>query len=86
MKIELDDMDRKIEELKEIVNYLKQIDKETINLCFVGVDEMMECTGWSKKTVQNLFNRPDFPCTDFGKEKKAEIHAVINYFSVPRRK
>ena len=47
---------------------------------------MCEATGWSEPTVKNLFNRPDFPSCDFGKEKKAEITAVINYFSVPRRK
>lgn len=86
MKIEVDDMEKRIEDLKEIVNYLKEIDKESVNLCFVGIEEMMKRTGWSKKTVQELFNRPDFPSTDFGKEKKAEIHAVIKYFSVPRRK
>lgn len=86
MKIELDDMEKRIEDLKEIVNYLKEIDKESVNLCFIGIADIMERTGWSKKTVQELFNRPDFPSTDFGKEKKAEIHAVIKYFSVPRRK
>lgn len=86
MKIELDDMEKRIEDLKLIVANLKEIDKESVNLCFVGIGEMMERTGWSKKTVQELFNRPDFPSTDFGKEKKAEIHAVIKYFSVPRRK
>lgn len=87
MKIDLDDdLELKIEKLKELLNLLKEVDKQTINLCFVGIKEIVESTGWNKKTVQDLFNRPDFPSTDFGKEKKAEIHAVINYFSVPRRR
>ncbi|MEE0699200.1 MAG: hypothetical protein U0M66_01185 [Bacilli bacterium] len=29
-------------------------------------------------TVQSLYNRPDFPSTDYGKEKKAEVHVLLN--------
>lgn len=86
MKIDLEDIETKIDQLSQLVNDLKQIDKESIRLCFIGSEELAEYTGWSKKTAQAIFNKPDFPSTDFGKEKKAEIHAVINYFSVPRRK
>ena len=46
----------------------------------------MKMTGWSEKTVQELYNTPEFPATNLGKEKKAEVHAILNYFSVPRRK
>lgn len=46
----------------------------------------MEMTGWGRNTVNKLFDEPDFPCCDFGKEKKAEIHAVLQYFSKPHRK
>ena len=36
--------------------------------------------------VLELYNKKDFPSCDYGREKIAEINAVRNYFSVPRRK
>lgn len=61
-------------------------EKNELALKFLSVEDFCKVSGWSEKTVQKLYNRPDFPSTDYGKEKKAEIHAVIKYFSVPRRK
>lgn len=55
-------------------------------IMFLNIDDVVELTHWSKKKVQELFNRDDFPSCDFGKEKIAEANAVIKYFSVPRRK
>lgn len=62
------------------------MEEKNMELKFITIKDFMEITGWSEKTVQQLFNRPDFPSTDYGKEKKAEIHAVIDYFKIPRRK
>lgn len=86
MDIKVDEnLQEQINQLERILQLLEQV-KEKKYLTFVGVKDMCEATGWSEPTVKNLFNRPDFPSCDFGKEKKAEITAVINYFSVPRRK
>ncbi len=86
-KVYLDtDLDEQINKTKEILNTLKDIDNNFLKLQFISIKDFMEITGWSEPTVQYLFNKPDFPCTNYGKEKKAEIHAIINYFSVPRRK
>ena len=75
-----------IAKLKELIAILEEL-KETAKLIhFVSIKEFCQMTGWSEKTVQELYNRDDFPSTDFGKEKKAEVHAIINYFKVPRRK
>ena len=75
-----------LDKIKELVATLDEV-KEKANLIqFISIKDFMELTGWSEKTVQEIYNRPDFPCTDFGKEKKAEVHAVIEYFKVPRRK
>lgn len=79
-------LDKELEKFKELLTLQKQLSENTKLLRFIGIREMTELTGWSLPTVQNLYNRPDFPSCDFGKEKMAEISAVIKYFSVPRRK
>ena len=49
---------------------------------FLTIKQVTELTGWNLNTTRNVFNRPDFPSCDFGKEKVIEIHALVNYFSV----
>ena len=79
-------IDKELEKIKELVASLNEI-KEKANLIqFISIKEFTKITGWSEKTVQKLYNRADFPSTDFGKEKKAEVHAIIEYFKVPRKK
>ena len=51
-----------------------------------SIKDVMKMTGWSKKTVEKLFNSPEFPSVDYGKAKMVECHALINYFSVRREK
>ena len=79
-------LDEQLDKVKEIIHYLREIENTTKLLRFITIKEFSEITGWSVPTVQNLYNRPDFPSTDYGKEKKAEIHAIVEYFKVPRRK
>lgn len=81
--INLDEAIEKTSKLIENLNNLKECSKV---LCFVNAEDLAKMTGLSRKTVLNLFNDPEFPSCDYGKTKIAEIHAVINYFSVPRRK
>lgn len=47
---------------------------------FYTISEVAELTRWSEKTVQKLFNAPDFPSADFGRGKVVEAHALIEYF------
>ena len=87
MEVKIDtNLDEKIEKTKQLLEYLKEIDNQVAKLQFVSIQDVVDATGWSKPTVEKLFNRKDFPSSDFGKEKQAEIHAVIKYFSEPRRK
>ena len=79
-------IDEQLDKAKELINVLKEVNETAQLIRFISIKEFSELTGWSEKTVQELYNRKDFPSTDFGKEKKAEVHAIINYFSVPRRK
>ena len=48
---------------------------------FYTITDLEEMLGWSKRTVQKLFNDPKFPSSDFGKFKVVEAHALIDYFS-----
>ncbi len=48
---------------------------------FYTIENVQEMTGWSKKTVQKLFNDPRFPASDYGRIKVVEAHALIDYFS-----
>lgn len=83
---EVTDIDLQINKLKELIKLQEEANDLSKSIAFISIKDFCQITGWSESTVQNLFNRPDFPSCDFGKEKKAEVHAVIKYFSVPRRK
>lgn len=79
-------IDEEIGKVQELIKSLETVKEKASLIQFISIKEFSELTGWSKPIVQELYNKPDFPSTDYGKEKKAEIHAIINYFSVPRRK
>ena len=89
MKIEIEpdyDLDNELEKIKELLTLQNKLTENARMIRFITIREFAKITGWSVNTVQYLFNRPDFPSCDFGKEKIAEVSAVIKYFSVPRRK
>lgn len=51
---------------------------------FLGVEDVMEMTKWSKHTVLKLFNTEGFPYTDFGKTKLVLWQAFNAYFMESR--
>ena len=51
-----------------------------------SIQDVAEMTGWSHTTVEKLFNDPKFPSADYGKTKVVEVHALIQFFSVPHNK
>lgn len=66
----------------------KTISKQYISneVKFYTIESLVEMLGWSKETVHKLFNAPDFPSADYGKQKVVESHALIDYFSKKRLK
>ena len=70
----------------EIERLIKNLELLNGQKYFLSIEDVMEMTKWSKQTVQDLFNRPDFPCTDFGKRKLVTLPALLQYFSVRRCK
>ena len=53
---------------------------------FYTISDLRKMLGWREMTVQKLFNDPNFPAADFGKNKVVEAHALIDYFSVRHEK
>lgn len=83
---DFNNLDTELEKAKELLETLVKIEETSKALNFLTVKDIQDATGWSPATVRQLFNRPDFPSCDFGKEKVVEIHAALKYFSVPRRR
>ena len=49
---------------------------------FFNVEQLVEMTGWSRKTILNMFNNdPEFKGRNNGKSWIIEAHALIEYFS-----
>ncbi len=67
---------------KSLENFTSQVE----NKLFLTIEDVMNLTGWSKKTVENLFNQNDFPSCDYGKKKIVLTLAFINYFMTPHKK
>lgn len=89
MKIAVEtELGPQLDDLKEFLITVQELEKTTKGLHFLTVDEIVEkkILPWSRKTVQDLFNRPDFPSCDYGKEKVVEVYAFKEYFNTPRRK
>lgn len=79
-------IDTELEKATKLFKTILEIENASKALNFLTIKDVADATGWSFGTVRQLFNRPDFPSCDFGKEKIVEVHAALNYFSVPRRR
>lgn len=86
IKIELDTLEQLTEKIIEVVGKVEKIETSITQPKFYSIAEVAKILGWSEPTVQDLFNRRDFPSCDFGRKKVVEMSALKNYFSVPRRK
>ena len=51
-----------------------------------SIDDIVEMSGWSVKTIKKIFNDPSFPSLDYGKAKLVEAHALIAFLSVKHEK
>lgn len=87
MKVAIDldvDLDEKLEKIKLLLKNLNELQEVSKSICFLSVSEFAKVYGCTVVSAREVFNRKDFPCSRFSNEKKVEIHALINYFSVPR--
>lgn len=84
-----DDINKFFETLGSLYNaqnYLKAFTAQVENKLFLNIEDVMKLTGWSRKTVEDLFNQNDFPCYDNGKRKIILTLAFINYFMTAHNK
>lgn len=86
IKIELEALEQLTEEITKVVGKIEKLETRISEPKFYTIPDVSKLIGWSEPTVQDLFNRGDFPSCDFGKKKVVEMAALKNYFSVPRRK
>lgn len=86
IRIELDTLEQLVDEIKSVVCKVEKIETTLTEPKFYNIEETAKLLGWSAPTVQDLFNRRDFPSCDYGKKKVVEATALKNYFCVPRRK
>lgn len=76
-------------ELQKLNEYLvkcEEVETKTKQLYFVNIKEFAEMRNCSLKTAQDIFNLPDFPSEDFGKEKVVSIEALKNWYMQKRSK
>ena len=55
-------------------------------IVFYSESDLVRMTGWSKKTIQRLFDDPQFPAVQHRKRRLIERNDLIRYFSVKRNK
>lgn len=69
---------------KELLEIVEQIELKGKALWqefrFLDIEDVMKLTGYSKPTINALFNRTDFPCCDIGKKKIVFAPAFYDYF------
>ena len=53
---------------------------------FYTIAQFAELRGCSVPTAQTIYNLPDFPSEDFGKEKVALGSAIRNWYNQKRKK
>lgn len=74
-------MNAEIDKFKKNMN-----DIDSDNSLFYSIEDIQKMTGWSKRTVENLFNNPAFPSTDIGRKKLILKFRFIDFFSTRRAK
>lgn len=80
------DLDEQIEKCEELIKKYEELGNKGKQLHFVTVRELAEMKHCSIKTSQDMFNLPDFPSEDFGKEKVVLLEALKEWYMTKRSK
>lgn len=75
-----------MKQLEELLAKYEQLEEQTKKMQFITIKEFAEMRGCSIKIAQDIFNLPDFPSEDFGKEKVVYIGALKNWYMQQRKK
>lgn len=80
------DLDEQIEKCEALIKKYEELGHKSKQVHFVTVKELAEMHRCSISTAQTLFNLPDFPSEDFGKEKVVLLEALKNFYMTKRSK
>lgn len=78
--------EEQIKKLNELITKYEQLEEQTKKMYFITIKEFAEMRKCSIKIAQDMFNLPDFPSEDFGKEKVVSIEALRNWYMTKRSK
>lgn len=82
--LSLEDIKKLNDELSEFKSNIDSFSNDDI--LFFDANDIRKITGWSKHTIETLFNNPAFPSTDIGKKKLVLKTAFIKFFMERRCK
>ena len=80
------DLDEQIKKCEELIKKYEELGDKGKQLHFVTVKELAKMRKCSLKTALDLFNLPDFPSEDFGKEKVILLEALREFYMTKRSK
>lgn len=87
MTLNLDtNIEQHMQKCVELLAKYEQLEEHTKKLHFVTIKEFAEMRGCSLAVAQRIFNLPDFPSEDFGKEKVVSIEALKEFYMTKRSK
>jgi len=75
-----------LDNIIEKYEVLQKLNVESKLLQFYTIEDVVKMTHWSRHTVENMFNDPEFPSMNYGKEKLVEASAFMEYCSRHRDK
>ena len=71
----LQEISREIQDIATAITSLEACGNKLI----IGIEDIMEMTGWSKNTVRQFMHRPDFPLIKVGKDLQVNKIAFVKY-------
>lgn len=87
LKYEFENFEEVKKEVSDLTELAVQLQNQLADLKqaaqFLTVEDVSKLTGIGIPKVREIFNRPDFPYTDYGKSKVIMLKAFIEYFMKP---
>lgn len=80
------DIDLNIKKVDELLEKLKQLEDKSKMITFITIKDFSKLRNISLKSAQDMFNIPDFPSENYGKQKVVELTALINWYQQKRDK
>lgn len=78
MELSTENLKNISQELQDITTALKALEASGDKL-IIGIEDIMEMTGWSRETVRQFMHRPDFPLIKIGRDLQVNKIAFVHY-------